>query len=112
MSDNAVYVLRARPATPEQPPGDAISINADELGNVIFQRERVEPDKIEEGLRRCSALAGRLIAKLEETVSAYEVTSVTLKLTVDTTVGLAFVGSTGLEAGIEVEISKPSKTRG
>jgi hypothetical protein len=106
MGQDSVYVLRAGPAKLERPPGDAISINADHLGNVIFQKEEVPPDRMEDGLRRCSQLAERLFAVMQGTLGAYEVKTVTFKLALDAEVGLAFVGTTGIEAGIEVEVTR------
>ena len=51
-------------------------------------------------------LAERLFAAMQGTLGAYEVKTVTFKLALDAEVGLAFVGTTGIEAGIEVEVTR------
>jgi hypothetical protein len=104
-------VVEVRPGTEEAPPGDAIRIDADRYGNVIFKHEAIQPDKIETGLSNCLALARRIAGKAAEIAADYHVESITLKLALDAEVGLAFVGDASIEAGIEIEIKRePSKT--
>jgi hypothetical protein len=110
-----VYTIRrvaeVRPSTEEAPPGDAIRIDADRYGNVIFKHEAIPSDKIETGLSNCLALARRIASKAAEIAADYHVESITLKLALDAEVGLAFVGDASIEAGIEIEIKRePSKT--
>jgi hypothetical protein len=106
MTDESVFVITTRKIALEKAPGSAMSVNADRLGNVIFQRDEVPPDRLEDGLRRCTALAGRLVEKLQKVSADFHVETVTLKLTLDAEVGLAFVGEASIEAGIEVVIAR------
>ena len=58
VTDNLrIYTIRrvaeVRPAAEEAPPGDAVRIDADRYGNVIFKHEEIPPDKIETGLSNC-----------------------------------------------------------
>jgi hypothetical protein len=108
-----IYTLRtvsvsAPPMDTEAPPGEAISIDADRFGNVLFKAEPVEvpTDKFEHGLSRCLAVAKTVIAKAADLSSTFHVESITLKLALDAGVGVVFVGDAKIEAGIEVEIKR------
>jgi len=90
----------------EAPPGDAVRVDADKYGNVLFRREEVRPDKIEAGLNNCMALARKIIDRATSIAANYHVDTITLKLVLDGKVGLAFVGDASMEAGIEVEIKR------
>jgi hypothetical protein len=104
-----VYTIRraevARPPAP-RPPGDAVRVDADRYGNVIFRRDEVTPDKIESGLSNCFALARKIIDRAVAISAGYQVESITLKLDLDAEVGLVFVGDASVQAGIEVEIKR------
>lgn len=94
----------------EKAPGDAIRVDADEYGNVLFRKDKVPADKVESGLENCLALGRKLIARAGELAKDYRVESITLKLALDADVGIAFVGDASVEAGIEVEIKRQNAT--
>ena len=108
-----VYTLRTVAAdnvklSTEVAPGDAISIQADRYGNVLFPIEPVgvPADKFEEGLNRCLSVAKTILAKSMDVLADYRVETVTLKLALDAGVGVVFVGDAKIEAGIEIEIKR------
>lgn len=99
----------------EAPPGEAVSVDSDQYGNVIFRRDPVPADKVREGLDNCIALARSVIRRAAAISSDFQVETITLKLAIDAEVGMVFVCDASLEAGIEIEIkrlggSKPSGT--
>jgi hypothetical protein len=111
-SDFKVYTIRRAAIAPPpgpKPPGDAISVDADKYGNVLFRRDAVTPDKVESGLNNCFALARKLIERASKVTEGYYVESIKLKLELDGEVGLVFVGDASLQAGIEVEIKRVGK---
>jgi hypothetical protein len=103
-----VYTIRnARAvAAAPAPPGDAVRVESDQYGNVLFRKEAVKPDKVEAGLNNCFALARKVIEKAAQVSANYRVDSITLKLELDAEVGLVFVGDASLQAGIEIEIKR------
>jgi hypothetical protein len=110
-TDNfVVYTIRRvgqlRSASEEKAPGDAIRVEADEYGNVLFRKDKIPADKVESGLENCLALGRKLISRASELGKDYRLESITLKLALDADVGIAFVGDASIEAGIEVEIRR------
>ena len=103
-----VYTIKRTQAIapPPAPPGDAVRVESDQYGNVIFRKEAVKPDKIESGLNNCFALARKVIERAGQVSANYRVDSITLKLELDAEVGLMFVGDASLQAGIEIEIKR------
>jgi|ERR1700675_5204695 len=108
--DFVVYTIRRvgqlKTATEEKAPGDAIRVEADEYGHVLFRTDKVPADKVESGLENCLALGRKIISRAGELAKDYRVESITLKLALDADVGIAFVGDASIEAGIEVEIKR------
>lgn len=108
--DFVVYTIRrvgqSRTSPAEKAPGDAIRIDADEYGHVLFRKDKVPADKVESGLENCLSLGRKIIARAGEIAKDYRVESITLKLALDADVGIAFVGDASIEAGIEVEIKR------
>ncbi|HXE14148.1 MAG TPA: hypothetical protein VN633_18620 [Bryobacteraceae bacterium] len=107
-SNFTVYTIKRAQAIapPPTPPGDAVRVESDQYGNVIFRKEAVKPDKIESGLNNCFALARKVIERAGQVSANYRVDSITLKLELDAEVGLMFVGDASLQAGIEIEIKR------
>ena len=107
-NDFTVYTIRRIQAKPEAPapPGDAVRVESDHYGNVLFRRDAVKPDKVEAGLNNCFALARKVVEKATQVSANYRVESITLKLELDADVGLVFVGDASLQAGIEIEIRR------
>lgn len=90
----------------EAPPGEAVSVDSDQYGNVIFRRDPVPADKVREGLQNCIALARMVIGRAAAISSEFQVETITLKLAIDAEVGMVFVCDASLEAGIEIEIKR------
>jgi hypothetical protein len=110
-SEEFVYTLRqAAPVASlaPRPPGDAITVDADSRGNVLFRNdlERVEPDKFERGLANVVRCGKAIIEKASSIAANYEVDKITMKLALDAKVGVVFAGEGSLEASIEVEIKR------
>lgn len=106
-----VYTLRTVPIHTEarpKPPGEAMSIDADRFGHVLFREEPVPIPlaKLEEGLAKCLAVARNLLTQASDVAEGYEVDSITLKLALDAGVGVVFVGDAKIEAAIEVEVKR------
>jgi hypothetical protein len=106
-----VYTLRTVPIKTEarpKPPGEAMSIEADRFGHVLFREEPVPIPlaKLDDGLDKCLAVGRNLLTKASNVAAGYEVDSITLKLALDAGVGVVFVGDAKIEAAIEVEIKK------
>jgi hypothetical protein len=76
----------------------------DRFGRVLFRADYVKPIPVDSELIRTSL--ERTVAILRKAViqSGIVVSKVTLKLALDAEVGLAFIGKTGLEASVEVEL--------
>jgi len=108
--NDAIIVLTtvAVEATPAKAPGDAISIQADHLGNVLFRQDAKEipKDLAERSFKRCLSMAQQLATDARDAASAWEVTSITLKLGLDTKVGFAFVADAKLATAVEVKIER------
>jgi|GEM_PF-6188066 len=100
-----VYLIRARVLDGGEAPGDAIRIDADEQGHVLFRND-VEQEKAIAGFANCISLANRMIEGASKVSKAYRVESVTLKLGLDAEVGCGFLAGGKIEAGIEVEIKR------
>jgi hypothetical protein len=106
-----VYTLRAVPIKTQaqpKPPGEAMTIDADRFGNVLFREEPVPIPlaKLDDGLTKCLAVARSILTKASDIAAGYEVDSITLKLALDAGVGVVFVGDAKIEAAIEVEVKK------
>ncbi len=110
-----VYSIRRggepKPLAEEAPPGDAIRVDSDRYGNVLFKKDEITSEKLDRGLDNCLALAGKLIQRAREISADYHVESSTLKLALDAEVGLIFVGDASLEAGIEIEIKREQRAK-
>lgn len=102
-----VYVIRGAKVLREKPPGDAIRVDADEQGRVLF-RDPVKPGLIEDSFGKCIAAAKVMLEKAKNVADGYEVDSITLKLGLDAGIGVVFVGDASIEAAIEVEIKRKS----
>ena len=100
-----VYVIRGAGVLPEKPPGDAIRVDADAQGRVLF-RDPVKPSLIEDSFGKCVAAAKLMLDKAKTVAEGYEVDSITLKLGLDAGIGVVFVGDASIEAAIEVEIKR------
>jgi len=108
--DFVVYTIRrvgqVKATIEEKAPGDAIRVEADEYGHVLFRNDKVSAAKVESGLENCLALGRKIISRAGDLAKDYRVESITLKLALDADVGIAFVGDASIEAGIEVEIKR------
>ena len=93
-------------AEEEKSPGDAIRVDADSKGRVLFrdQTETVSADLFDSSFRDCVAMAKKMIERASEIAKDFRVDSITLKLGLDGKLGCVFIGDASLEASIEVEI--------
>ena len=108
MSADLIYILTTIPNTSgdlEAPPGEAIRIDADSMGRVLF-RDPVPKEEVEAGFRRCIQVAQNLLTAAASGLSGYEVDELTLKLSLDSKVGCSFIADAKLAAGIEVKIKR------
>jgi hypothetical protein len=111
-----VYTIRSLPMQAEEqtveiPPGEAITVDADRFGHVLFREEpvKVTSDKIQDGLQKCLEVAKTIVSKTSQAIENYEVDTITLKLALDAGVGVVFVGDAKIKAGIEIEIKRVTK---
>ena len=100
-----VYLIRGAGVLKEKPPGDAIRVDADAQGRVLF-RDPVKPSLIEDSFGKCIAAAKLMLDKAKTVAEGYEVDSITLKLGMDAGIGVVFVGDASVEAAVEVEIKR------
>jgi hypothetical protein len=103
--DFEVYVIRGATLLPEKPPGNAIRVDADAHGRVLF-REAIRTNLIEDSFGKCIAAAKVMLENVKTVGDGYEVDSITLKLGLDASIGVVFVGDASIEAAIEVEIKR------
>ena len=92
-----VYTLRAVPIKTEarpKPPGEAMTIEADRFGNVLFREEPVPIPlaKLDDGLTKCFAVARSILTKASNIAAGYEVDSITLKQKETVTLSLEQAG--------------------
>ena len=104
-----VYVIRGAGVLKEKPPGDAIRVDADAQGRVLF-RDPVKPSLIEDSFGKCIAAAKLMLDKAKTVAEGYEVDSITLKLGMDAGIGVVFVGDASVEAAVEVEIKRKASS--
>jgi len=110
VSEDVVYVVTSMGHAGEAPPGDAMRVDADERGRVIF-RDPVPVDKAQAGFQRCIRFAENLLQTAAKELGSYEVDEITLKLSLDSEVGCYFVADAKLGTAIEVKIRRsPSKS--
>jgi phosphomannomutase len=89
----------------EQGKPQALSIDADERGRVLF-RDTVDHNKFDDGFSNCVAMAKAMIERASAISNNYRVESIKLKLGLDSTFGVVFIGDASLEASIELEIKR------
>jgi hypothetical protein len=102
-----VYVIRGAQVLRDKPPGDAIRVEADEQGRVLF-RDPVARGLIEDSFGKCISAAKVMLDKANNVAEGYEVESITLKLGLDAGIGVVFVGDASIKAAIEVAIKRKS----
>jgi hypothetical protein len=85
-----------------------MSIDADRHGHVLFKEEPVaiSQTQVEQGFQRCIEVGKSLVRKAAEGFESFELDSIKLKLALDASVGVVFVGDAKIEAAIEIEFKR------
>lgn len=100
-TDTELYVIvNAGPQDSDGPAGEAIRIP------FIHRAEPVPKQKLLERFRKYTDLAQDMMDEADNSAKGFRVDEITLHLGVSADVGIAFVGQTGIEAGIDVTLRR------